>query len=282
MIRDLNTRNREYIKQPRKLSSVTLLKKNVCNKLLGLVMIQLRPHKCRFSINLAKTKIYVMTVYSRRMKETRTNLEEIIEEKWAGIIIIDATIGKESEVQERKRDREETDKGLSFDNPDFEIHSPYEPGELMIKGPQVMKGYYKRKHETESAFVDGWFKTGGLVHYDEHKMFFVTERLKEMIKVKGHQVAPAELEEILRHHPDLLEAGVIGVPHEVYGEVPRAYVVLKPNHKVNVENINKYVSENVANYKQLRGGIRIVDHLPKTSTLKISRSALRKSAGSGE
>lgn len=159
---------------------------------------------------------------------------------------------------------------------DGEINSPRDVGEIYVKGPQVMKGYYKKDKETNEAFADGWFKTGDVGYYDENGMFFISERIKELIKVKGFQVAPTELEEILRNHPDIAEAAVIGVPHKQYGEVPRAYVVPKHTHKADVDGIQRYVAEKVAKFKQLKGGIEIVKGIPKTISGKILRSELRK------
>ncbi|KAF2886443.1 hypothetical protein ILUMI_19730 [Ignelater luminosus] len=156
-----------------------------------------------------------------------------------------------------------------------ESFGPNQLGELLIKGPQLMKGYYKRPKETTETFVEGWMRTGDLVYYDENKMFYVTGRLKELIKVKGFQVAPAELEEIIRTYPNVSDAAVIGVPHEKFGEVPRAYVITKPNAKVDVARLEQYVSEKVISYKKPIGGIVIVDSLPKTASGKIIRRELK-------
>ncbi|KAJ8974698.1 hypothetical protein NQ317_015227 [Molorchus minor] len=89
---------------------------------------------------------------------------------------------------------------------------PNQPGELLIKGPQVMKSYHNRPEETKKAFLDGWLRTGDLMHYNENGLLYVTDRLKELIKVKGFQVAPAELEEVIRDFPSVEDAAVIGVP----------------------------------------------------------------------
>ncbi|KAK5643729.1 hypothetical protein RI129_007574 [Pyrocoelia pectoralis] len=165
---------------------------------------------------------------------------------------------------------------IKYDNPDNVITSPYEHGELLVKGPQVMKGYYNREEENKNAFINGWFKTGDLAYYDENDLFFISERVKELIKVKGYQVSPAELEGVLRQHPDVIEAAVIGVAHNRYGEVPRAYIVPRPNHKVNVDNIQGYLAEKLADYKQLKGGIEILDNIPQSASGKILRKELRK------
>lgn len=152
---------------------------------------------------------------------------------------------------------------------------PNQPGELLVKGPQVMKGYHNKPEETKEVFVDGWLRTGDLVHYDDNKMFYVTDRLKELIKVKGFQVAPAELEEIIRSYPEVADVAVIGVPHNVHGEVPRAYVVPKPNVQLNSSKLKEFVHDKVANFKQLTGGVAVVESIPKNASGKIMRRALK-------
>ncbi|XP_044255602.1 4-coumarate--CoA ligase 1-like [Tribolium madens] len=147
-------------------------------------------------------------------------------------------------------------------------------GELVVKGPQVMKGYHNRPEETRNAFTkDGWFRTGDMMYYNDHKLLFVSDRLKELIKVKGFQVPPAELEEIIRDFPDVTDAAVIGVPHPKDGEVPRAYIVGK---NIDVNKLEEFVAQKVAPYKRLRGGIQIVESIPKNNTGKILRRALKE------
>lgn len=151
-----------------------------------------------------------------------------------------------------------------------------EVGEILIRGPNVMKGYYKNDEATKQALLpDGWLRTGDGGYYDEGGFFYMTDRLKELIKVKGFQVAPAELEEILRTHPMVLEAGVIGVNHPKSGEVPKAFVVCKPGSVVSEQELQNYVSEKVVPYKRLDGGIKFLTALPKTSTNKLDRKELR-------
>ncbi|KAF5302855.1 hypothetical protein FQA39_LY02035 [Lamprigera yunnana] len=151
-----------------------------------------------------------------------------------------------------------------------------EPGELLVKGPQVMRSYFKRPEESRNAFADGYFKTGDLCYYDENKSFYIIERLKDLIKVKGFQVAPAELEDILRTHPDVVDAGVIGVSHSKYGEVPKAYIVPKPNCTVKTDEILGYVTKRVVNYKRLIGGLSVIDNIPKNAAGKILRKDLQQ------
>ncbi|CAG9822644.1 unnamed protein product [Phaedon cochleariae] len=149
-------------------------------------------------------------------------------------------------------------------------------GELLVKGPQVMRGYHNRPEETEKSFLDGWFRTGDLGHFNEEGFMFITDRLKELIKVKGFQVAPAELEELLRSFPGVDDAAVIGIPHQAHGEVPRAYVVPKEGFALNVEEIKEYVAIKVTKYKQLVGGVQIVDTIPKNPSGKILRRLLKQ------
>ncbi|KAF5301687.1 hypothetical protein FQR65_LT08774 [Abscondita terminalis] len=163
---------------------------------------------------------------------------------------------------------------VSSDNPKRIISTPGEHGELLVKGPQVMKGYLKDS-DNSNAFDGEYFKTGDLMYYDDNQAFYVVERLKELIKVKGFQVAPAELEDLLRGHPDVLDAAVIGIPHSQYGEVPRAYLVPKPDHNIKPDTIKDFIADKVANYKQLLGGISVIDAIPKNMSGKILRKDLK-------
>ncbi|XP_966892.2 probable 4-coumarate--CoA ligase 1 [Tribolium castaneum] len=164
---------------------------------------------------------------------------------------------------------------INVDDPTGAPLGPNATGELLVKGPQVMKGYLNRPEETENAFLDGWFRTGDMAYYNEDHVFFITDRLKELIKVKGFQVAPAELEEIIRDFPNVDDAAVIGVPHPTQGEAPRAYIVPKKNTKVNTKDLEEYFKGKVAHYKQLKGGIAIVDSIPKNASGKIMRRQLK-------
>ncbi|KAK4887097.1 hypothetical protein RN001_003368 [Aquatica leii] len=147
-------------------------------------------------------------------------------------------------------------------------------GEILVKGPQVMKCYHNRETETKNAFVDGWYITGDLGYYDEKGFVYITDRLKNIIKVNSFQVAPTELEDIIRGFKDVEDTAVIGIPDEQYGEVPLAFVVPVPNKKLNINDLQKYVSTKVVKYKQLKGGVIVVDSLPKNATGKILRNDL--------
>ncbi|KAM8720830.1 hypothetical protein ACLKA7_006816 [Drosophila subpalustris] len=153
---------------------------------------------------------------------------------------------------------------------------PRTTGELCVRGPQVMSGYLNNQEANEVTFYPGnWLRTGDVAFYDEDGYFYITDRMKELIKVKGFQVPPAELEAVLRDHPKILEAAVFGIPHELNGEAPRAIVVLRQNEKATAEEIVAYVAERVAHYKQLEGGVVFVDEVPKNPTGKILRKDLK-------
>lgn len=167
-------------------------------------------------------------------------------------------------------------KVVRLDDPNYMGCDINEVGELLVRGPHIMKGYLNDKVATEAAFVDGnWLRTGDMVSYDEMGLFYVKDRLKELIKVKANQVAPAELEEILRAHPQIQDAAVIGSPHDLYGEVPKAFVVKKKGASIKETEVRTFVDKQVAEYKHLRGGIQFVDSIPKSSTGKILRRQLK-------
>ncbi|XP_018051119.1 PREDICTED: 4-coumarate--CoA ligase 1-like isoform X2 [Atta colombica] len=157
-----------------------------------------------------------------------------------------------------------------------DISTSGQTGELWIKGPHVMKGYLNDEDATKNTLTqDGWLKTGDIAYFDEDFDFYITDRLKELIKVKGFQVPPAELEALLRMHPDVEEAAVIGIPHERYGEVPKAFIVVKENKKPTEDDIKDFIKGKVSEYKQLRGGITFVDNIPKNSSGKILRAKMK-------
>lgn len=147
-------------------------------------------------------------------------------------------------------------------------------GELWVRGPQVMKGYHKRPEATASTLdAEGWLHTGDIGFVDEDGHFFIVDRVKELIKYKGFQVAPAELEAILLSHPAIADAAVIPSPDEEAGEVPKAFIVLKA--EASPEEIQQYVAERVAPHKKLRR-LEIVDSIPKTASGKILRRVLKE------
>jgi 4-coumarate--CoA ligase len=155
---------------------------------------------------------------------------------------------------------------------------PDEDGELWIRGPQVMKGYLNNPEATALTLDDeGWLHTGDIGHVDDDGHVYVVDRLKELIKYKGFQVAPAELEALLLTHPAVADAAVVGLPDEEAGEVPAGYVVLKPGTDATPEDVTAFVAGQVASFKQLRR-LTVVDAIPKSASGKILRRVLRDQA----
>jgi len=153
---------------------------------------------------------------------------------------------------------------------------PGQRGEIWMRGPMVMKGYWCRPQATASTVdKDGWLHSGDVGYFDGDGFLFIVDRLKELIKYKGYQVAPAELEGLLLSHPDVADAAVIGVPDALSGELPRGYVVLKAGRHCTPEQIAQFVSGLVSPQKHLRGGVRLVKEIPKSAAGKILRRVLR-------
>lgn len=162
-----------------------------------------------------------------------------------------------------------------------------ETGELWIKGPNVFKGYLNNPEGTAASLTpDGYFKTGDVGHQDKDGNFYITDRVKELIKYKGFQVPPAELEGILTSHPKIADVAVIGVYDEAQAtEVPRAYVVPAKGveaGKKTEDDIVQWLAAKVASHKRLRGGVRFVDEIPKSASGKILRRVLKARAAEEE
>jgi long-chain acyl-CoA synthetase len=150
-----------------------------------------------------------------------------------------------------------------------------EIGELCVKGPQVMKGYWRKPLETQEIFYHNeWLRTGDLVKIDINGFLYVVDRKKDMILVSGFNVYPNEIENVLDEHPDILEAGVIGVPDEKSGEAVKAFIV-KKNPLLTEENVHEYCKFNLTGYKRPKY-IEFVDKLPKSPVGKILHRELRK------
>ncbi|ROT37701.1 AMP-binding enzyme [Sodiomyces alkalinus F11] len=178
-----------------------------------------------------------------------------------------------------------------------EVTAPHTQGELWVSGPTVMRGYWRNPKATaETIVVDSeegnnnnnnnnntrtrWLRTGDIAYVDAYRpgaLFFIVDRIKELIKVKGHQVAPAELEALLLERPDVADVAVVGVT--VRGEeVPRAYVVRTPGSTASPEEISGWLDGRVARFKRLRGGVVFTDNIPKNPSGKILRKILREKA----
>lgn len=152
---------------------------------------------------------------------------------------------------------------------------PHVVGELWVKGPTVMLGYHNNPAATSQTLMPGgWLRSGDLGYYDEYNQFFIVDRLKELIKYKAFQVAPAEIEALLLSHDGITDAAVIGIPDDVAGEIPKAYVVKKdPN--LTAEEVAAFVKGELSSYKQLRGGVQFLQEIPKSQSGKILRRVLR-------
>lgn len=149
------------------------------------------------------------------------------------------------------------------------------PGELWVKGPNVMLGYLGKPDATaETLDADGFLHTGDVAVYHEGGYFSIVERVKELIKYHGYQIAPAELEALLLSHPQVLDAAVIGVQGDDHEEIPKAFVVAAPDSGLTEEDVKAFVAENVAPYKKVRS-VEFIDQIPKSTSGKILRKDLR-------
>jgi long-chain acyl-CoA synthetase len=148
-----------------------------------------------------------------------------------------------------------------------------EVGELVIKGPQVMKGYHNMPTETTNTLRDGWLYTGDIARIDEDGYCFIVDRKKELIKPSGYQVWPREVEEVIAENPKVLEVGVAGIPDAYRGETVKAWVVLKPGQDATVEDIRTWCKERLAPFK-VPTHVEFRDELPKTTVGKILRREL--------
>ncbi|EXA34926.1 hypothetical protein NW761_008524 [Fusarium oxysporum] len=154
-------------------------------------------------------------------------------------------------------------------------------GEIWAKGPQVTMGYLDRPEETAASYLeDGFFKTGDLGSIDNEGFITIHDRIKEMIKVRGHAVAPAELEDLLHGHPKVKDAAIIGIPDDYSGETPRAFVVLAGGvhgRPEVVKELQEFVAARKAKHKRLSGGVEFMDQIPKSPSGKILRRVLKAS-----
>ncbi|KAI0270029.1 amp dependent CoA ligase [Gloeopeniophorella convolvens] len=171
--------------------------------------------------------------------------------------------------------------------PDGSLAKRGEQGEMYVTGPSMALGYYGNEAATKETFIDGWVRTGDEVVIDDRGEVFILDRVKEFLKVRAFQVAPAELEGHLLKHPDVADACVVGVPDEYSGELPLAFVMLTADAAKRAASgdaaeikasIAKYVADHKAKYKHLKGGIEFIDVIPKTPSGKLLRRVLRDQA----
>ena len=151
---------------------------------------------------------------------------------------------------------------------------PGQMGELVVQGPQVMKGYLNRPEDDREALRHGWLYTGDLGLMDEEGYFRILDRKKETINYKGYTIAPAEVEAVLYEHPAVKECAIVGKPDPLAGEVPKAYVVLNEGFAMDKEELIKFCAERIAPYKRIRE-VEFIEEIPKTPVGKVLRRVLR-------
>ncbi|MFQ5804659.1 MAG: AMP-binding protein [Candidatus Methylomirabilales bacterium] len=161
---------------------------------------------------------------------------------------------------------------LDLQDPE-KVLGPGEEGELVVRGPQVMQGYWRDPELTGQVLNNGWFHTGDLARMDERGYVFIVGRTKEMIKYKGYTVAPAELEALLLEHPQVKDCAVVGVGDREAGEIPKAFVVLKPGGSADGDALIDFLRNKVAGYKRVRQ-VELVDVIPRSPSGKILRRLL--------
>jgi long-chain acyl-CoA synthetase len=147
-------------------------------------------------------------------------------------------------------------------------------GELIVKGPNVMPGYWKMPEQTAKTLQGGWLRTGDLVRKDEDGYIYVVDRLKDMIICGGYNVYPKEIEMVLYSHPAILESAVVQAHDDIKGEIPKAFIVLKTGEAVTEKDMEKFCRQNLAAYKVPRV-FQFVENLPKTITGKIRKVEMR-------
>src|SRR5437016_2534091 len=151
--------------------------------------------------------------------------------------------------------------------------APGEVGEIAVRGPQVMKGYWRKPDDTAAVLRDGWFFTGDVGKVDENGYVFIVDRKKEFIKYKGFGVGPAEVEAVLCEHPSVADAGVIGKPDEEAGEIPKAFVQLRAGATATADELIAFVKSRIADYKRVRE-VEFIEKVPRTASGKILRREL--------
>ncbi|WP_200301177.1 o-succinylbenzoate--CoA ligase [Streptomyces adelaidensis] len=162
--------------------------------------------------------------------------------------------------------------------PDMTPADVDEPGEVVVRGPHVMPGYWGLPEETAAVFADGWFRSGDAARIDEDGYVFIVDRIKDMIISGGENIYPAEIEDQLLAHPDIVECAVIGVPDDKWGEVPRAVVVPREGADLDADEVLASLAGQLAKYK-IPKSVVIADELPRTASGKLLKSRVRKRYG---
>ncbi|XP_065346026.1 uncharacterized protein LOC135943431 isoform X2 [Cloeon dipterum] len=152
-------------------------------------------------------------------------------------------------------------------------------GELCARGPQIISGYLNNEKVTKETITeDGWLKTGDVAFFDEYGHVNIVDRVKELIKVKGYQVSPTEIESILIQLEGVADVAVIGLPDEKNGELPKAFIVKKPGAQITEQTVMDFLNPKVAEFKKLRGGVQFLEAIPRSAAGKILRKDLKSSA----
>ncbi|WP_202080287.1 AMP-binding protein [Caldalkalibacillus salinus] len=192
----------------------------------------------------------------------------------ATILPLDSQHQVDKRNQVERQNQEHTESNATHLHPD--ALPAGEIGEIAIRGPQVMKGYWKRPDETKDVMIeDGWFLTGDVGYMDERGYFYIVDRKKDMIIAGGFNIYPRDIEEVLYEHPAVVECVVIGVPDDYRGETVKAFIVKKDNVEVTEEELNQFCRKKLASYKAPRI-YEFRDELPKSMVGKILRRALRE------
>jgi fatty-acyl-CoA synthase len=153
-----------------------------------------------------------------------------------------------------------------------------EPGEVVVRGPHVMPGYWGLPEETAAVFADGWFRSGDAARVDEDGYVFIVDRIKDMIISGGENIYPAEIEDQLLAHPDIAECAVIGIPDDKWGEVPRAVVVPREGRALDADEVLASLAGRLAKYK-IPKSVVIAEELPRTASGKLLKARVRKRYG---
>jgi long-chain acyl-CoA synthetase len=161
-----------------------------------------------------------------------------------------------------------------FDEQDREVPTG-EVGEVVIRGPAVMKGYYNNPEATAETLKGGWLHTGDLGKKDEDGYVYILDRKKDMIICSGYNVYPREVEEVLHAHPGVMEAAVIGIPDPKRGESPMAFIIPRPGKKVAGEELIQFCKDNLANYKVIKA-VQFVQEFPRNPNRKVLKRELRE------
>ncbi len=154
---------------------------------------------------------------------------------------------------------------------------PGEVGEICIRGPQVMQGYWRRPEETAEVLKDGWLLSGDIGRFDEDGYLYIVDRKKDMLIYKGYNVYPRDLEDVVNEHEAVAQCAVVGQYDEAAGDVPVAFVQLAPGAQVSEDELLEYANSRLARYKKIRA-LKIVDVLPVSAAGKVLRRELREAA----